>query len=163
MAVTASVLATFAVAAAASTVIRVVESVVIAECVGVALLIALTYGTLGLFLGMVCRSAAGAIAAALLWTLIIEYMLYLLALQLPRGILRTISDLTPGTCTVTLTGLFGTPGGGADSQNYLPVPTAAAGSASGDGGRQHSPPAVTGRPGRRPPSPGCSPRCAPSC
>jgi hypothetical protein len=70
VAVAASVLATFAVAAAASTVIRLVESrsvnpylgampgtVVIAEGVGVALLIALAYGTLGLFLGAACRSA----------------------------------------------------------------------------------------------------------
>lgn len=139
MAVAASVLATFAVAAAASTVIRAVEvgsvnpstgafpgTLVIAECVGVALLIALAYGTLGLFLGTVCRSAAGAIAVALLWTLIIEYLLYLLALQFPHGVLRAISDLTPGACTVTLTGLFGTPGGGASSQNYLPVAPATA-------------------------------------
>ena len=139
VAVAASVLATFAVAAAASTVIRLLESrsvnpylsampgtVVIAEGVGVALLIALTYGILGLVLGTACRSAAGAVATALLWTLIIESTLYQLALQIPHGILRTISDLTPGACAVTLTGLFGTPGGGASSQNYLPVRPAAA-------------------------------------
>jgi hypothetical protein len=44
---------------------------------------------LGLFLGTVCRS--GAIAAALLWTLIVEGTLYDLALQFPHGTLRTIS------------------------------------------------------------------------
>ena len=139
VAMAASVLATFAVAAAASIVIRLVESrsvnpylgampgsVVIAEGVGVALLIALAYGMIGLFLGTACRSAAGAAAAALLWTLIIESTLYGLALQIPRGALRTISDLTPGACAVTLTGLFGTSGGGAGSQNYLPVRPAAA-------------------------------------
>jgi ABC-2 type transport system permease protein len=139
VAVTASVLATFAAAAAASNAIRLAEAksvnpyvgampgtLVIAECVGVALLVALTYGMLGLFLGTVCRSAAGAIAVGLVWTLIVEGTLYGLALDLPHGILRTISDLTPGACAVTLTGLFGTPGGGAGSQNYLPVSTAEA-------------------------------------
>lgn len=138
-AVAASVLATFAVAAAASIVIRLLESrsvnpavgampgtVVIAEGVGVAMLIAFTYGMLGLFLGTACRSAAGAAAVALMWTMIIESTLYSLALQIPRGALRTISDLTPGACAVTLTSLFGTSGGGADSQNYLPVPPAEA-------------------------------------
>ena len=140
VAVTASVLATFAVAAAASTVIRLAESrsvnpyigampgtAVIAEGVGAALLIALTYGMLGLFLGTACRSGQARSAVALLWTMIIEYTLYLLALQFPRGVLRTISDLTPGACAVTLTGLFGTPGGGASSQNYLPVAPRASG------------------------------------
>jgi len=134
VAATASVLATFAVSAAASIVIRLLESksvnpyaaamqpnLVIARSIGAALLVALTYGMLGLFLGTVCRSAAGAIAIALVWTLLIESTLYDLALDLPRGLLRTISDLTPGACTITVTGLFGTPGGGASSQNYLPV------------------------------------------
>jgi ABC-2 type transport system permease protein len=134
VAATASVLATFAVAAASSIVIRLLESksvnpyaaamqpnLVIARSIGAALLVALTYAMLGLLLGTVCRSAAGAIAIALVWTLLIESTLYDLALDLPRGLLRTISDLTPGACTITVTGLFGTPGGGAGSQNYLPV------------------------------------------
>jgi ABC-2 type transport system permease protein len=134
VATTASVLATFAVAAASSIAIRLLESktvnpyaaamqpnLVIARSIGAALLVALTYAMLGLFLGTVCRSAAGAIAVALVWTLLIENTLYDLALDLPRGLLRTISDLTPGACAVTVTGLFGTPGGGAGSQNYLPV------------------------------------------
>ena len=136
VAVTASVLATFAVAAAASTVIGVAESksvnpylaamppaLVIAESVGAALFVALTYGMLGLFLGTVCRSGAGAIAAGLLWTLIIEGTLYGLALQFPHGTLRTISDLTPAAAATVVTGLFGDPGGGAGSQNYMAVRT----------------------------------------
>lgn len=136
IAITASVLATFAVAAAASTVIQAVESksvnsyfgvmppaLVIAESVGAALFVALTYGMLGLFLGTVCRSGAGAIAAALLWTLIIEGTLYNLALQFPHGTLRTISDLTPAAATTVVTGLFGDPGGGATSQNYMAIST----------------------------------------
>jgi ABC-2 type transport system permease protein len=139
VAITASVLATFAVAAAASSVMRLIEAksvnpylaamppaLVVAESVGAALFVALTYGMLGLFLGTVCRSGAGAIAAALLWTLIIEGTLYNLALQFPHGTLRTISDLTPGSAATVVTGLFGDPGGGATSQNYMAVRTTGA-------------------------------------
>jgi ABC-2 type transport system permease protein len=140
VAITGSVLSTFAVAAAASSVIRVIEAktvnpyiaamppaLVIAESAGAALLVALTYGMLGLFLGTVCRTGAGAIAVALLWTLIIEGTLYDLALDFPHGILRTISDLTPGAAATVVTGLFGDPGGGATSQNYMAVGTTGAG------------------------------------
>lgn len=122
-------LATFAVAAAASTVIRVAESKTVnpyTAAMPPALLVALTYGMLGLFLGTVCRSGAGAIAAGLLWTLIIEGTLYDLALQFPHGTLRTISDLTPAAAATVVTGLFGDPGGGAGSQNYMAVSTAGA-------------------------------------
>jgi len=139
VAITGSVLATFAVAAAASGAIRVAEgksinpflaaappAVVIAESAGAALFVALSYGMLGLLLGTVCRSGAGAIAVALLWTLIIEVTLYQLALDYPAGILRTISDLTPGAAATVVTGLFGDPGGGATSQNYMAVGTTAA-------------------------------------
>jgi ABC-2 type transport system permease protein len=134
VAVTASVLATFAVAAAACWVIKAIEgngvnpflaamppALVIAESVGAALFVALTYGMLGLFLGTVCRSGAGAISAALAWTLIIEGTLFNLALDYPHGILRIISDLTPGAAATVVTGPFGDPGGGADSQNYPAV------------------------------------------
>jgi ABC-2 type transport system permease protein len=126
VAVTASVLATFAVAAAASSVIRLVEAKsvspvagampgtgVIAESVGAALLVAIAYGVVGLFLGTVFRSAAGAVAVALVWTLIVEGTLWDLALQLPHGLVRTITDLTLNASAVTVTGDFGTPGGGA--------------------------------------------------
>jgi ABC-2 type transport system permease protein len=134
VAIAGSVLATFAVAAAACYAIKGVEgngvnpflaamppALVIAESVGAALFVALTYGTLGLLLGTVCRSGAGAISAALLWTLIIEGTLYNLALDYPHGILRMVSDLTPGAAATVVTGPFGDPGGGADSQNYPAV------------------------------------------
>jgi len=133
------VLATFAVAAAASSVIRLLagKSVnpvagampgtgVIAESVGAALLVAIAYGVVGLFLGTVFRSAAGAVAVALVWTLIVEGTLWDLALQLPHGLVRTITDLTLNASAVTVTGDFGTPGGGAGSQNYLIVRPAVA-------------------------------------
>ena len=136
VAVTASVLASFAVAAAASLAVLAAESksatpyaaamppaLVIAESAGAALLVALTYAMLGLFLGTVCRSGAAAIAAGLLWTLIVESTLNNLAPQYPQGILRTISDLTPGTAATVVTGLFGTPGGGASSSVYLATGT----------------------------------------
>jgi ABC-2 type transport system permease protein len=139
VAATASVLATFAVAAAASSVIRLVEARsvnpvagampgfgVIAESFGAALLVAIAYGVVGLFLGTVFRSAAGAVAVALVWTLIVEGTLWDLSLQLPRGLIRTITDLTLNASAVTVTGDFGTPGGGAGSQNYLIVRPAVA-------------------------------------
>ena len=135
LAVTASLLATFAVAAAAAMVIGAAESrsvnplfaalpptLVIAESVGAALFVALTYAMLGLFLGTVCRSAVGAIAVGLLWTLVIDGNLYELGVQFPRGTLRTITDLSPGAAASVVTGLFGDPGpGGASSQNYPTV------------------------------------------
>jgi ABC-2 type transport system permease protein len=134
VAIAGSVLATFAVAAAACYAIKGIEgnginpflaamppALVIAESVGAALFVALTYGMLGLLLGTVCRSGAGAISAALLWTLIIEGTLYNLALDYPNGILRIVSDLTPGAAATVVTGPFGDPGGGADSQNYPAV------------------------------------------
>ena len=136
VAVTASVLASFAVAAAASLAVLAAESksatpytaamppaLVIAESAGAALLVALTYAMLGLFLGTVCRSGAAAIAAGLLWTLIVESTLNNLASQYPQGILRTISDLTPGTAATVVTGLFGSSGGGASSSVYLATGT----------------------------------------
>jgi len=139
VAVTASVLATFAVAAAASSVIRLLagKSVnpvagampgtgVVAESVGAALLVAIAYGVVGLFLGTLFRSSAGAVAAALVWTLIVEGTLWDLALQLPHGLIRTITDLTLNASAVTVTGDFGTPGGGTGSQNYLIVRPAVA-------------------------------------
>ena len=107
-AIAASVLTTFAVAAGASFAILAAEShavnpiaaaappmLVVAVPAGTAMLIAFSYGMLGLALGALCRGAAGAITVAVLWTLIIELNLYNLALY-TGGPLRTISDLTPG-------------------------------------------------------------------
>jgi ABC-type transport system involved in multi-copper enzyme maturation permease subunit len=82
-----SVLLSFAVAAAASAAIRAYTGplapgaagqdafppgIVIAESVGAGLLIAVTYGALGIALGTLCRSAAGGVAAALAWYFVID-------------------------------------------------------------------------------------------
>ena len=131
----ASTVLTFAVAAGASLAVRALEPAAassytgaipptpaIAGALGAAVLIALAYAALGLALGTICRSAVVAMSLALVWTMIIDSTLYQLAIT-AGGPLRTISDLAPGPSAVTLSGLFGTPGGGATSQNYLPVST----------------------------------------
>ena len=128
----ASVAATFAVSAAASLVIRAMEAKaanpvdgamppawVLVRAMGVALLVALAYAAMGWFLGTACRSAVGAIAAALVWTVLIEPAILGLGFDY-LGPLQKISDFTPGTNAITVTGLFGDVGGGASSQNYLP-------------------------------------------
>ncbi len=138
LALAASVLATFVFSVAASVAIRAVEAKsvtpfagampatwVIARGLGVGILVALAYGALGLALGTVCRSAAGAIAAALLWAVIIEPNLLELGQQ-AGGTLLKLADFLPGTSAETVTGLFGSPGGGASSQMYLPVRPAVA-------------------------------------
>ncbi len=129
----ASTILTFAVTAGASLAVRSLESAAvttttgafppipaIAGSAGAALFIALAYSILGLALGTICRSAVGAMSIALVWTLLIDSSLYEFALT-ASGPVRTMSDLAPGPSAVTLSGLFGTPGGGALSQNYLPV------------------------------------------
>lgn len=132
VATAASVAATFAVSAAASLVIRAVEAKavnpvdgamppawVLVRAMGVALLVAVTYAAMGWFLGTACRSAAGAIGAALVWTVLIEPAILGLGFDY-LGPLEKISDFLPGTNAITVTGLFGDVGGGATSQNYLP-------------------------------------------
>jgi ABC-2 type transport system permease protein len=132
VATAASVAATFAVSAAASLVIRVAEARtvnpldgamppawVLVRAMGAALLVALTYAAMGWFLGTACRSAAGGIAAALVWTVIIDPNIGFLGTDY-TGPIAKISDFMPGTDAVTVTSLFGTVGGGATSQNYLP-------------------------------------------
>jgi ABC-2 type transport system permease protein len=140
VAVASSVALTFAASLAASLLIRAVEARavnpvdgamppawVLARALGVGLLIALTYGSLGLLLGTICRSAAGGIAAALVWTVLLEPNLYGLGLDTGSRALHAIVDLFPEASAITLSGIFGTPGGGATSQAYLPVhPTTAA-------------------------------------
>jgi ABC-2 type transport system permease protein len=140
VAVAGSVAVTFAACAAVSVLIRVVEAGavnpvdgamppawVLARGLGVGLLVTLAYGSMGLLLGTVCRSAAGGIAAALAWTVLLEPNLYGLGLDTGSRALHMIVDLFPEASAVTLTELFGTPGGGATSQAYLPIrPTTAA-------------------------------------
>jgi ABC-2 type transport system permease protein len=138
MAVAASVVATFAASAAASLLIRTLEAHavnpvygamptawVIARGLGVGLLVALAYGMMGLALGTVCRSAAGAIAAALAWTVLIEPNVLNLGQQ-AGGLALKVADFFPVSSAVTVASLFGSPGGGAGSQMYLAVRPAAA-------------------------------------
>jgi hypothetical protein len=132
VATAASVVTTFAVSAVASLVIRAAEgraanavdealppAWVLVRAMGAALLVALTFAAMGWFLGAVCRSAAGAIAIALVWTVLIDQYLGYFGFDY-TGLLPKISDLTPGTSAITVTGLFGTVGGGPTSQVYLP-------------------------------------------
>jgi ABC-2 type transport system permease protein len=138
MAVTASVVATFVVSGAASLLIRTLEAHavnpvdgampaawVIARGLGAGLLVALAYGMMGLALGTVCRSAAGAIAAALAWTVLIEPNVMNLGQQ-AGGLALKVANFFPVNSAVTVASLFGSPGGGAASQMYLPVGPAAA-------------------------------------
>ena len=137
-AVTASVVAPSRCRAAASLLIRTLEARavnpvdgamppawVIARGLGAGLLVALAYGMMGLALGTVCRSAAGGIAAALAWTVLIEPNVSNLGQQ-AGGLALKVANFFPVNSAVTVTSLFGSPGGGAASQMYLPVGPAAA-------------------------------------
>jgi hypothetical protein len=140
-----SMAVTFAACAAASVLIRALEARsvnpvdaamppawVLARGLGVGLLIAVAYGWLGLLLGTACRSAAGGIAAALVWTVLLDPNLYELGLDTGSRTLHTITLLFPQSSVVTLASLFGAPGGGATSSMYLPVrPGVAAGALAG--------------------------------
>jgi ABC-2 type transport system permease protein len=118
VAVTVSVLATVVVAAAASTVVALVQTgsvspalgpfpslATVAQGVAGALLVGFAYGAAGLTLGTVFRNAGGAIAAALLWSVILRSVLDNLAQQLHGG-LQTINKVLPNASTTTLTHLF---------------------------------------------------------
>jgi ABC-2 type transport system permease protein len=140
VAVAGSIVVTFAACAAVSVLIRAVvartvnpvdgampPAWVLARGLGVGLLVALAYGSLGLLLGTVCRSAVGGIAAALVWTVLLEPNLYALGLDTGSRTLHMIADLFPEASALTLTGLFGSPGSlGAASSVYLPVRAAVA-------------------------------------
>jgi ABC-2 type transport system permease protein len=139
VAVTASVVATFAVSAAASLVIRELEARVanpvvaafptgwiVVRGLGVGLLIAVTYGALGLALGTVFRSAAAGIAAALVWTALLEPTVFDLTSQ-AQGAWTWVAGFLPATSAATATSLFGSPGGGAGSSMWLFVRPAVAG------------------------------------
>jgi ABC-2 type transport system permease protein len=138
VALAASVLTTFVACAAASLLIRALEAGavnpadgaipatwVVVRGLGVGLLVALAYGMTGLALGTVCRSAAGAIAAVLLWTVLIEPSVFNLGQQ-AGGLALKIANVFPADSAATVTSLFGSPGGGAGSQMYLPDRPAAA-------------------------------------
>ena len=119
-AVAGSIAVTFAACAVTSVLIRALEArsvnpvdaamppawvLVRGLCVG--LLIATAYGWLGLLLGTVCRSAAGGIAAALVWTVLLDPNLYELGLDTGSRTLHAITLVFPQSSVVTLADLFG--------------------------------------------------------
>ena len=93
---------------------------VLARGLGVGLLIAVLYGAGGLALGTLFRSTSGAIAVAVLWTVIVAPVLYDLTLEV-GGVVKTIGDLLPQTSTESITATFGALGGGASASMYYPV------------------------------------------
>ena len=130
----ASVLASFALAALASVAIRgyvggalaggaagaFPSVIVMAQAVGAGLLIGLAYGALGIALGTLFRSAAGGVAAALIWYAIADGFLFELSLN-AGGWFQHLYNVMPGASLITLTSMFGSPGGGAASATYQPV------------------------------------------
>jgi ABC-2 type transport system permease protein len=129
----ASVLASFALAALASAAIRAYVGalaggaagafppvIVMAQAVGAGLLIGLAYGALGIALGTLFRSAAGGVAAALIWYAIADGFLFELSLN-AGGWFQHLYNVLPGASLITLTSMFGSPGGGAASATYQPV------------------------------------------
>jgi ABC-2 type transport system permease protein len=130
-----SVLLSFAVAAAVSVAIRAYTGplapgangsdafppgIVIAESVGAGLLIAVTYGALGIALGTICRSAAGGVAAALAWYFVIDGELSDLSTD-AGPVVQHIYNAFPEASVTTLYFMFGSSGGGASSATYQPV------------------------------------------
>jgi ABC-type transport system involved in multi-copper enzyme maturation permease subunit len=129
----ASVLASFALAALATVAIREYVGalaggaagafppvIVMAQAVGAGLLIGLAYGALGIALGTLFRSAAGGVAAALIWYAIADSFLFELSLN-AGGWFQHLYNVLPGASLITLTSMFGSPGGGASSATYQPV------------------------------------------
>lgn len=134
-ALAATVMVTFLLCAAASLVIAKIEASAIVppqgqlpgawmiiRGLGASMLVAMTYGTAGLALGTICRSAAGAIAAALLWTVIIENGLDNMATQ-AGGLFLLIGNIEPASAAGTITFLFYKATG---SAIYLPMSPAQA-------------------------------------
>ena len=94
--------------------------IVIAEAVGAGLLIAITYGALGIALGTICRSAAGGVAAALAWYFLIDVDLSDLSAD-AGPVVQHIYNAFPEASVTTLYFMFGSSGGGASSATYQPV------------------------------------------
>jgi len=132
---TGSVLACFAISGVSSVVIGVLTHQaavrlsatvpapglrIVGEAIGAGILVGLSYTALGIALGTLCRSATGGVAAAFAWYTIVEQFLFDLSTD-TGGWLVKVYDGFPGSSTVTLTSMFGSPGGGADSATYQPV------------------------------------------
>ena len=94
--------------------------IVVAQAVGAGLLIGFTYGALGIALGTLFRSAAGGVAAALIWYAIADGFLYELSIN-AGGWFQHLYNVMPGASLITLISMFGSPGGGASSATYQPV------------------------------------------
>lgn len=121
-----TVLAAFAVGAICSLLITAIEGEVSpwpaasmsAGGIGVLLLVSATYGSFGLALGILFRGAGLAIGAGLVLALVVQGFLDTLALQI-GGALEAVNKALPAANTLTLTGLFGAPGGGPDTDVLL--------------------------------------------
>jgi ABC-2 type transport system permease protein len=93
---------------------------VIYEGVGAGLVIGIVYGALGILLGTVCRSAAGAVVAALIWYFLVDGVFYQWSAS-GGPLLQHIYDAFPAASVITLTSMFGSSGGGQSSATYQPV------------------------------------------
>ncbi len=93
---------------------------VVLRALAAGVLVSACYGAAGLALGTLFRSIGGAIAAALLWTVVVQAVLDNLALQ-AGGILQTVNDVLPNASAVSVTSSFGALGGGSDSSQYYRV------------------------------------------
>jgi ABC-2 type transport system permease protein len=93
---------------------------VVGHAVAAGLLIGIAYGALGIALGTLCGSAAGGVAAALLWYALVDGFGYDLSIN-AGGLFQRVYDAFPAASVVTLTSMFGSPGGGASSATYQPV------------------------------------------
>ena len=93
---------------------------VVGHTLAAGLLIGIAYGALGIALGTLCRSAVGGVAAALLWYALVDAFLYDLSIS-AGGAFQHVYNAFPAASVVTLTSMFGSPGGGASSATYQPV------------------------------------------
>ena len=93
---------------------------VIYEGVGAGLVIGIAYGALGILLGTACRSAAGAVVAALVWYFLVDGVFYQWSAS-GGPLLQHIYDAFPGASMITLISMFGSSGGGQSSATYQPV------------------------------------------
>jgi ABC-type transport system involved in multi-copper enzyme maturation permease subunit len=93
---------------------------VVGRAVAAGLLVGVAYGALGIALGTLCRSAGGGVAAALLWYALVDGFLYDLSIN-AGGPFQAVYNAFPEASVITLTSMFGSPGGGASSATYQPV------------------------------------------
>jgi ABC-2 type transport system permease protein len=78
----------------------------LAAAFGIAVFVSLAWGAAGWAVGTVLKSAAGALAAMLLWSTIVQVQLDNYATEMPRAA-RAVYDLLPDAATNTVALLFG--------------------------------------------------------